>query len=140
MQEASTPIPHWAFQVLQTLATLGIGGAAVKLYELWQKRKQPVVEAQKTEAESTEIRIRSYSTAADSNLRMMARLQDTLDDIDRIRADRDTWKERALSAESQGKIDEHFIKRLMAANELGVKLADMDSPKSEQDSPHAKGE
>jgi hypothetical protein len=129
MQDA-TPFPHWAFQVLQTLATLGIGGAVVKLYELYQNRKKPVVEAQKTQAEATEITIRSYSTAADSNLRMMQRLQDTLDNIDRIRAERDEWRQRAESAESQQKIDEHFIKRLSAANELGMKLSDLDEPKS----------
>lgn len=130
MQDASTPLPHWLFQILYPLAWLIGGGGIVKLITIWQNRKKPVVEAQKTEAETTEIRIRSYSTAADSNLRMMERLQDTLDDIDRIRAERDHWKERAESAESQRKIDEHYIKRLSAANELGVKLADLDSPKS----------
>ena len=134
MQDASTPIPHWLFQILYPLAWLIGGGGIVKLITIWQNRKKPVVEAQKTEAETTEIRIRSYSTAADSNLRMMERLQDTLDDIDRIRAERDSWRERAESAESQRKIDEHYIKRLMAANELGVKLSDMDNPSSKQDS------
>lgn len=134
MQDASTPIPHWLFQILYALAWLIGGGGIVKLITIWQNRKKPVVEAQKTEAETTEIRIRSYSTAADSNLRMMERLQDTLDDIDRIRAERDSWRERAESAESQRKIDEHYIKRLMAANELGVKLSDMDNPSHKQDS------
>lgn len=130
MQDASTPLPHWAFQILYALAWLVGGGGIVKLVTVWQNRKKPVVEAQKTEAETTEIRIRSYSTAADSQMRMMERLQDTLDDIDRIREERDRWKERAESAESQQKIDEHYIKRLTAANELGVKLVDLDNPKS----------
>lgn len=130
MQDASTPIPHWLFQILYPLAWLIGGGGIVKLVTIWQNRRKPKAEAQKTEAETTEITIRSYSTAADSNLRMMERLQDTLDDIDRIRAERDQWKERAESAESQRKIDEHYIKRLTAANELGVKLVDLDRPKS----------
>lgn len=130
MQDASTPLPHWVFQVLYALAWLVGGGGIVRLITVWQNRKKPVVEAAKTEAEAAEIRIRSYSTAADSNLRMMERLQDTLDDIDRIREERDRWKERAESAESQRKIDEHYIKRLTAANELGVKLADLDKPTS----------
>lgn len=131
MQDASTPIPHWVFQILIAFASfLAGGGTFVKLVLAWQNRKKPVVEVQKTEAEATEIRIRSYSTAADSNLRMMERLQDTLDDIDRIRAERDEWRLKAESAESQRKIDEHYIKQLAAANELGVKLSDMDKPKS----------
>lgn len=126
MQDASTPIPHWLFTVLQTIATLGAGGVIVKLVDLYQNRKKPIVEVQKTEAEATEIRIRSYSTAADSNLRMMERLQNTLDDIDRIRAERDQWRLKAESAETQRKVDEHYIKQLLAANELGVKLSDVD--------------
>lgn len=130
MQEASTPLPHWAFQILYGLAWLVGGGGIVRLITIYQNRKKPVVEAQKTEAETTEIRIRSYSTAADSQMRMMERLQDTLDDIDRIRDERDRWKERAEAAESQVKIDEHFIKRLTAANELKLKLSDLDNPKS----------
>jgi uncharacterized coiled-coil DUF342 family protein len=130
MQENPSAIPHWLFQVLQSLALFGAGGFIVRLITIWQNRKKPVVEAQKTEAETTEIRIRSYSTAADSNLRMMERLQDTLDDIDRIRKERDEWRQKAEDAEAQRKIDEHFIKRVMAANELGVKLADLDKPKS----------
>lgn len=135
MQDASTPLPEWAFKSLLVFASFLGGGTFVKLITVWLNRRKPVVDAQKTEAETTEITIRSYSTAADSNLRMMERLQDTLDDIDRIRAERDSWRERAESAESQRKIDEHYIKRLMAANELGVKLADMDDPKYKQDSP-----
>lgn len=136
MSDASTPLPHWLFQILYPLAWLIGGGGIVKLITIWQNRKRPVIEAQKTEAETTEIRIRSYSTAADSNLRMMQRLQDTLDDIDRVRAERDKWKDRAESAESQRKIDEHYIKRLTAANELGMKLADLDKRKpSKTDSP-----
>lgn len=130
MQDASTSIPHWLFQIIYALASfVGLRGIE-KLVTVWLNRKKPDAEIQKTDAETTEIRIRSYSTAADSNLRMMERLQDTLDDIDRIRKERDEWQERALKAESQRGIDEHYIKRLTAANELGVKLSDLDKPKS----------
>lgn len=135
MQETPSAIPHWLFQVLQSLALFGAGGFIVRLITIWQNRKKPVVEAQKTEAETTEIRIRSYSTAADSNLRMMERLQDTLDDIDRIRAERDAWRLKAESAETQRKLDEHYIKRLIAANELKMTLAELDTQSHNQDSP-----
>lgn len=137
MQEASTPLPDWAFKAILWLASfVGLRGTE-KLITVWLNRKKPEVEAKKTEAETTEIRIRSYSTAAESQMRMMQRLQDTLDDIDRvrderdrIRDERDRWRERAEAAESQVKIDEHFIKRLSAANELKLKLSDLDNPKS----------
>ena len=130
MQDVPTLLPDWTLKAALWLASfVGLRGIE-KLITIWLNRKRPAVEAQKTEAETTEIRIRSYSTAADSNLRMMERLQDTLDDIDRIRKERDDWQERALKAESQRDIDEHYIKRLTAANELGVKLADLDKPKS----------
>lgn len=94
MQDVSTPLPDWTIKAILWLASfVGLRGIE-KLITVYLYRKKPVVEAQKTEAEATEIRIRSYSTAADSNLRMMERLQDALDDIDRVRRERDELKMR----------------------------------------------
>jgi hypothetical protein len=136
-------LPHWAFTVLQTLATLGAGGVILKLIELYLNRKKPIVEVQKAEAETTEITIRSHSTAGDSMIRMMNRLEDALKTNDRLRDERDTAnaerdnahfelrEEKAKSAnlEDQRKVAEHYIKRLGAAIELGVTLEQLDKIK-----------
>ena len=132
--------PQWAFGVLQTLATLGAGGIILKLIELYLNRRKPTVEATKTEAEATEITIRSHSTAGESMMRIMDRLETALNTNDRLRKERDTAsadrdnaqyelrEEKRLTAqlEDQRKVDEHYIKRLMAAIELGVTHEQLD--------------
>lgn len=143
MQDTQAAIPHWAFQILQTLATLGAGGLILKLIWIWQNRKKPFVEVKKAEAETTEITIRSHSTAGDAMIRMMNRLEDALKTNDRLRAERDeagadrdnlAFENQRLSRqnqqlEDQRKVDEHYIKRLTAANELKLTLSELDKVK-----------
>lgn len=140
MQDTQTALPHWAFQVLQTLATLGAGGVILKLIELYLNRRKPIVEVKKTEAEATEITIRSHSTAGESMMRMMDRLETALNANDRLRGERDTAnaerdnahfelmqeKVRTAQLENQVKMDEHYMKRLRAAIDLGVTLEQLD--------------
>lgn len=149
MQDTQTALPHWAFQVLQTLATLGAGGVILKLIELYLNRKKPVVEAHKTEAEATEITIRSHSTAGESMMRMMDRLETALNANDLLRGERDTAnaerdnahfelrqaKLKAAQLEDQRRVDEHYIKRLSAAIELGVTLEQLDKIRPPNDAP-----
>lgn len=148
MQDTQAALPHWAFTVLQTLATLGAGGVILKLIELYLNRRKPIVEVQKTEAEATEITIRSHSTAGESMMRMMNRLETALDTNDRLREQRDAagaerdnfeFENRQLmtrleQAEDQRKVDEHYIKRLQAAIELGVTLEELDRIRPPTDS------
>lgn len=143
MQDGQAALPHWAFQVLQTLATLGAGGVILKLIELYLNRRKPVVEAKKTDAEATEITIRSHSTAGESMIRMMDRLETASNTNDRLRAERDTAnadrdnaqfelraeKLKNAQLEDQRTVDEHYIKRLKAAIELGVNLEQLDKIK-----------
>ncbi len=143
MQDTQTALPHWAFQVFQTLATLGAGGVIVKLIDLYLNRRKPIVESQKTEAEADEIKIRSHSTAGESMMRMMDRLETALNTNDRLREERDSahadldnaqFEMRELTRkyaqlEDQRKVDEHYIKRLRAAIELGVTLEQLDKIK-----------
>lgn len=156
MQDTQTAFPHWAFQILQTLATLGAGGLILKLIELYLNRRKPIVEVKKTEAEATEITIRSHSTAGESMMRMMDRLETTLNTNDRLRGERDTAnadrdnahfelrqeKLKTAQLEDQRKVDEHYIKRLSAAIELGVTLEQLDKikPPSEANKIRQRGE
>jgi hypothetical protein len=140
MQDTQTAFPHWAFQILQSLALLVGGGTIVKLITLYQNRKRPIVEVQKTEAEATEITIRSHSTAGEAMMRMMDRLETALNTNDRLREERDTANaerdnaqfelrqksEEIKRLEDQRKVDEHYIKRLTAANNLGITLEQLD--------------
>lgn len=131
MQESQAPFPHWAFQVLQTLATLGIGGAAVKVYELYQNRRKPFVEVQKTEAETTEITIRSHSAAGDAMMRMMDRLEAALNTTDRLRSERDDLREKTEKQGTELESYERQMRRMKAIMDLkGIKLSDFDEPKS----------
>jgi len=113
-----------------------VGNRAYKWVLLWLNRKKPAAEIDETQARTvkTFAEARRINAEADTELnaiiqRLHARIDQMQLGIDAIRIERNDWKERAESAESQGKIDEHFIKRLTAANELGVKLADLDEPK-----------
>ena len=143
MQDTQTALPHWAFELIRTGLTLGIGGGIFKIYELWQNRRRPFFEARKTEAEATEITIRSHSTAGESMMRMMDRLETALNTNDRLRTERDAanadrdnadFELRQLrlelaKQEDQRKVDAHYIKRLQAAIELGVTLEQLDKIK-----------
>lgn len=97
MQENSFAVPHWIVNALQVLCGMGLGGLIVRVVTLWQNRKRPAVEVQKLEAETTEITIRSHSTAGDSLTRMMDRLelaQTRNDDLREENADLETENDR----------------------------------------------
>ena len=93
MQETPHAMPHWVFQILQWLAAFGAGGLIVKLIMLYQNRKRPKAEIEKTEAETTEIIIRSSTSASDAVIRMMNKLDETLICLDRARSERDALKQ-----------------------------------------------
>lgn len=130
MQESQAAIPHWAYQILQALAWLGAGGTIVKLITLYQNRKRPFVEVQKTEAETTEITIRSHATASDSMMRMMDRLDDALNTNDRLRAERDDLREQNDKQQLEMESYDRQMRRMKAIMDIkGVHLSDFDEPK-----------
>lgn len=131
MQDSQAALPHWAFTVLQTLATLGAGGVILKLAELYLNRKKPIVEVQKAEAETTEITIRSHSAAGDSMMRMMDRLELALETNDRLRSERDDLREQTDLQKMELESYERQMKRMKAIMDLkGIKISDFDEPKS----------
>lgn len=131
MQQDTTAIPHWLFTIAYGLATFVGGGTAVKLILLYQNRKKPIVEVRKVEAETTEITIRSHAVAGDSMIRMMNRLDEALDTIDRIRAERDDLREKSDKQEIEIESYDRQMRRMSALMELkGIKMSDYDTPKS----------
>lgn len=131
MSEATPAIPHWMYQVLQALGFLGAGGAAVKLYELYQNRNRPKVEVAKVEAETAEIVVRSQVAASDALDRIVGRLEAALTTTDRLRSERDDLREltdkQAMELESY----ERQMKRMKAIMDIkGVKISDFDEPRS----------
>jgi len=134
MQDSQAAFPHWAFQVLQTLATLGAGGVIVRLIDLYQNRRKPIVEVKKTEAEATEITIRSHSTASDSMMRMMDRLEVALNTNDRLRSERDDLREQTDLQKMELESYERQMRRMKAIMDLkGIKFSDYDPPRTEPD-------
>lgn len=85
-------IPHWVYQVLYAVAAFVTGGGAYKVYKKLRDAYWglPQAEVHKTDAEATEIIIRSHSTAGDSVIRMIDRLEETQERIDEIRTERDS--------------------------------------------------
>ena len=129
----SNAIPDWAFQVLQTLATLGAGGALVKLITLYQNRKEPFVEVQKTEAETTQITIKSHSVASDALIRMMDRLEEASNTNDRLRSERDDLRELSDKQQMELESYERQMRRMKAALDLsGIRMSDYDTPKEDK--------
>lgn len=84
MEEART-IPHWASQILYAVASFLAGSVGYKYLIIYLNRHKPAAEVHKSEAETTEITIRSHSTAGDAVIRMMDRLEETQERIDDIR-------------------------------------------------------
>lgn len=130
MQDGQSAIPHWAFTVLQTVATIGLGGVVVKLYELYQNRRKPNVEIHKTQAETTEIIVRSKATAGDAFGRMMDRLEDALNTNDRLRHERDDLREQVDKQQLELESYERQMRRMQSIMNLkGIKLSDFDEPR-----------
>lgn len=121
MQDTQAAIPHWAYTVLQTLATLGAGGLIVKLIDLYQNRRKPTVEIHKTEAETTEIIVRSHAAAGDAMGRMMDRWDAAAATADRLRAERNDLREKCEDQDRQIEAYERQLgrmKRYMEDNNL----------------------
>lgn len=113
-----------------------IGNRAYKWVLLWLNRKKPIAELHESQARTvkTFAEARRINAEADTELnaiieRLHLRIDQMQEGIDQIRADRDDWKKKAEQAESQRGIDEHYIKRLSAANELGITLEQLDKMK-----------
>ena len=116
--------------LLYGLATFVGGGTAVRLITLWLNRKKPVVEVQKTAAETTEITIRAHAAAGDSMIRLMNRLDDALDTIDTLREERNDLREKTDKQEMELESYERQMKHMHASMELkNVKWSDFDTPK-----------
>jgi len=115
-----------------------IGNRAYKWVLLWLNRKKPAAEIDESQARTvkTFAEARRINVEADTELnaiiqRLHLRIDQMQVGIDEIRDDRDEWRMKAESAESQRKIDEHYIKRLTAANELKITLSELDRVKPE---------
>lgn len=113
-----------------------IGNRAYKWVLLWLNRKKPAAEVDESQARTvkTFAEARRINAEADTDLnaiidRLHLRIDQMQTGIDQLRCERDDWKQKSESGETQRKLDEHYIKRLMAANELGIKLEDLDQRK-----------
>ena len=134
--------PNWLQIAFGLLAAFIGGGGTFKLLTFWLNRKKLPAEIHESLARTDKTRAEARKIHAEADVELNAiieRLHLRIDQmqagIDEIRHDRDEWKERAESAESQNKIDEHFIKRLSAANELKITLAELDQKSLKEDSP-----
>lgn len=129
--------PNWLQIAFGLLAAFIGGGGTFKLLTFWLNRKKLPAEIHESLARTDKTRAEARKIHAEADVELNAiieRLHLRIDQmqagIDELRIERNEWKERAESAETQQKIDEHFIKRLGAANELGVTLADLDKLES----------
>ena len=130
MPESSPALPHWAFQILQGLALFVGGGTIVKLITIYQNRNKPKAEVNETEARTTEITVRSNTVAGDAVIRMMDRLDEALDNIDRLREERDGYKQTAEMQKIELELSDVQMVRMKSIMALkGVHLSDYDNPK-----------
>lgn len=113
-----------------------IGNRAYKWVLLWLNRKKPAAEIDESQARTvkTFAEARRINAEADTELnaiiqRLHLRIDQMQVGIDEIRNERDDWKLKAESGETQRQVDEHYIKRLKAAIELGVTLEQLDKIK-----------
>lgn len=113
-----------------------IGNRAYKWVLLWLNRNKPAAEIDESQARrvKTLAEARKINVEADTELnaiieRLHLRIDQMQIGIDDLRDDRDNWKQKAESMETQRQVDEHYIKRLTAANELRLTLAELDEVK-----------
>ncbi len=129
MQEATPAIPHWAYQILEGLASFVVGGTIVKFITLYQNRKKPIAEIHESQARTTEITIRSNTIAGDSVIRMMDRLDEALDMIDRLRLERDECRDLSAKQKIELESYDQQMRRMKAIMDLkGIHLSDYDIP------------
>lgn len=131
MQESSA-FPQWIQTALGWVAPIVAGGAIHKLITTWLNRHKPAAEVHVTEATAAEIIVRAGSSAGDSVMRMMDRLDIAQLTIDRLRTERDEWRMKTLRAEADSQAAQLFTDQLNAAARLtvcehhptGVRLSD----------------
>jgi predicted nuclease with TOPRIM domain len=75
------------------LASFLAGGTIVKLLNTWLNRHKPAAEVHVTEATATEITVRAGSSASEAIIRMMGKLSEAQETIDRLRQERDAWED-----------------------------------------------
>lgn len=114
MQEHAFSLPDWLLPVLRNLASFGAGALFLKVITLWQYRRKPAVEINKTAAETTEITIRSHATAGDSLGRMMDRLDRSVAQNERLRSERDDLQEKCDKQAAELESYERQIGRMRA--------------------------
>jgi hypothetical protein len=119
-----------------------IGNRAYKWVQLWLNRNKPAAEIDESQARTakTFAEARKINIQADTELnaiieRLHLRIDQMQIGIDGLRDDRDDWKQKAELLETQRQVDEHYIKRLTAANELGITLAELDRVKPHSSKP-----
>lgn len=106
-----TTSPGWLLTALTSLASLLAGGGIVKLITVWLNWDKPAVE-------TTEIAVRTTATASDSIMRMMDRLARAQEDIDRLRAERNEWQEKAEMREIEVRLQVQQVERQQALLKL----------------------
>lgn len=129
MQDA-TALPEWLLPVLRNLASFGAGALIIKFITLWQNRRKPIVEVKKTEAETTEITIRSHATAGDSLTRMMDRLEKAVASNEILRNQRDDLQEKCDKLEMEVESYDRQMKRMKGLLDFhSIKMSELDEPK-----------
>jgi len=140
MQE-SPAIPHWAYQILQTLATLGAGGVIVKLVTLYQNRQKPAAEVheslartRKTDAEAFKIRAEGTSELDSIIERLHHRIDQMQVGVDEIRGERDECRQQVELQKIELQSYETQMRRMQSIMDLkGIHLSDYDEPKQLRD-------
>jgi hypothetical protein len=123
-----SPHSFW-FNALLALAGILTGGGALKLYNSWAGRKKIPADIDKTKAETRQIDAHTDSEISQSMARVTLRLEEMQKRVDQIVSERDAAVQLAAMQKIDLDLALHQIKRLAAANELGIKLSDLDQLK-----------
>lgn len=123
------PSLSWSgFVYLALAGFLGyLARAGHKWVLLWLERKKPIAEVHESQARTTEITVRSHSTAGDAVIRFMDRLDEAQQKIDTLRDERDLYKQETEKQRIEIEFADKQLKRIMGILEIkGIKLSDYD--------------
>ncbi len=126
------PYPHtWDSLAWLLVATFvgggGITGVAIRLYSLYLNRKKPIAEIRKTEAEAESLDVQADVARFDLVARMMGRLDEAHDSIEKMRKERGGLREVIDKQRTELELADYQLGRMSAFIKYhGLHYADAD--------------
>jgi hypothetical protein len=107
-----TPFPHTWAEWIRLLIAAFLGFSTTLLPALF-RRKQSAAETEKTKAETQHIQLTDEIAKGELLLKLMQAGAQAVDDVARLRKERDFWEGKAEAERSRADLAEHELDRII---------------------------